>query len=192
MYSFNNLHNNIDDNIRPQRINDIARDRNLSIHNKLYNVALERLMKDIMNYENVRNLFDESLIESEDFDIKDHILNITEHKNITYWKPSNVTIVFKTYVNDRPKFKKLSFSLADYWQSGYTDYERSAKNVMFDKNVENDLEIIKFDYIRGKATVHSKFNDITYEVDFDDLNEHDKRSIEINLPSDLFIKQINF
>ena len=132
------------------------------------------------------------MIESEDFDIKDHILNITEHKNRTYWKPSNVTIVFKTYGNDRPKFKKLSLSLADYWQSGYTDYERSAKNVMFDKNVENDLEIIKFDYIRGKATVHSKFNDITYEVDFDDLNEHDKRSIEINLPSDLFIKQIIF
>ena len=67
-----------------------------------------------------------------------------------------------------------------------------AKYVMYDKEVGNDAEVIKYDYIRGKATIYSRLNDFTYEVDFDELNSNDVRSSELTLPHNLFIKNIDF
>lgn len=188
-FSTNISFNSVKNINKPCKYIDVVRDKTNVIHNKLFNTAMKRLMADIKNYGSVRKLFDN------DFDfnnINDFILSVRELPDNLYWKPSDVIIIFRTFKNDKPILTKLKFDLSEYWNSSYTDYERSAKKVLFDKNVENDFEVVKYDYIRGKAIIESRLNDITYEVDFDELNENDKRSNEMSLPDNLFIRQINF
>ena len=73
----------------------------------------------------------------------------------------------------------------------YTKENHSVSNVKFDKNIPNDTEIVKYDYIRGKAIVRSKLEDIEYDVDFDEINNSDNESDDVKLPYDTFTRLVN-
>ena len=81
--------------------------------------------------------------------------------------------------------------MTPYWDNYFFKEKQRSIDVKYDKNIENDIEIVKYDYIRGKATFRSRLEDVEYEIDFDDLHSDDIVSSEAKLPNDLFIKLIN-
>lgn len=169
---------------------DLANDKSNEVHKALYDNALQKLFNDFESWEDVP--VDE--LEPNET-IYDRIINILEIPGSEYWKPSSVIITFKKYDVDgdkkTPYFIKLEFNLSEYWDVQYSRAMKKSGMIMYDMNIPNDLEIIKYDYLRGKAIFKSRLEDIQYEVDFDDLHEYDVESDEVYLPGDAFIKQIN-
>lgn len=182
----------------PRKFMDIVSDNSNRIHHQLYERAVDALIKNLNTYE-----FDEEYLntvkEDPNFDWNSIILSIIEIPYSEYWTASDVIITFKIYddkenVSDditQLKFRKYKFNLAPYWDNYFFKEKQRSIDVKYDKNIENDIEIIKYDYIRGKATFRSRLEDVEYEIDFDDLHSDDIVSSEAKLPNDLFIKLIN-
>ena len=129
---------------------------------------------------------------SEDESWNDVILSVKEIAYSDYWSPSDVIITFKRYdESGKPTLKRFTFELDEYWDNCYDRTSSDSIDVKYDKNIPNDIEITKYDFLRGKATMRSKLEDIEYEVDFDELNSNDVESDEVTLPKDTFTRLAN-
>lgn len=176
----------------PRKYTELANDVPNRVHKELYNAAIEKLIDDLDNYTDVNEAIDKP----DDASWTDLIISIIEMPYTEYWRASDVVITFRYFKrnsNDQivPKLKKFTFDLTPYWGNCYTKDIYNSSAVKFDKNIPNDTEIVKYDYIRGRAVVRSKLEDIEYDVDFDEINNTDVESEDVRLPFDTFTRLVN-
>lgn len=178
----------------PRKFMDIVGDNSNKIHHQLYERAINMLLKDIDDeqYEFKGISKDENQKWSE------LIASIIEIPYSEYLTPSDVIITFKTYEqspeNENVKYPKLTkyrFDLEQYWDNYFFKEKQRSIDVKYDKNIENDIEIVKYDYLRGKATFRSRLEGTEYDIDFNEIHADDKVSEEAKLPNDLFASLIN-
>ncbi len=185
MITSTNIFNNTKALHGPRKYTELVNDIPNKVHDKLYNDAIKKLIEDLDDY----NLGGFKPGDGETWE--DIILAIQEVPYSEYWTASDVTITFKKYDEGKPGIKKFTFDLAPYWGNCYDKTENSSADVKYDQNIPDDVEIVKYDYIKGKATVRSKLEDIEYVVDFDELNSEDIESDEVTLPYDTFSRLVN-
>ena len=176
----------------PRKYTELANDVPNRVHKELYNAALEKLIDDLDNYTDVNDVIQKD----DNVNWTDLIISIIEMPYTEYWRASDVVITFRYFKrnsNDQmvPKLKKFTFDLTPYWGNCYTKDTYNSSAVKFDKNIPNDTEIVKYDYIRGRAVVRSKLEDIEYDVDFDEINNTDVESEDVRLPFDTFTRLVN-
>ena len=176
----------------PRKYTELANDVPNRVHKELYNAAIEKLIDDLDNYTDVNDVIQKD----DDTSWTDLIISIIEMPYTEYWRASDVVITFRYFKrnsNDQmvPKLKKFTFDLTPYWGNCYTKDTYNSSAVKFDKNIPNDTEIVKYDYIRGRAVVRSKLEDIEYDVDFDEINNTDVESEDVRLPFDTFTRLVN-
>ena len=177
----------------PRKYTELANDVPNRVHKELYNAAIEKLIDDLDNYTDVNDV----IKKDKDVNWTDLIISIIEMPYTEYWRASDVVITFryfpKSESNEKqiPKLKKFTFDLTPYWGNCYTKDTYNSSAVKFDKNIPNDTEIVKYDYIRGRAVVRSKLEDIEYDVDFDEINNTDVESEDVRLPFDTFTRLVN-
>lgn len=179
----------------PRKFMDIVGDNSNRIHHQLYERAIKSLIDDLDNYDSIE------IKPEENQTWNDIIINIIEIPYSEYWTPSDVILTFKVYKETvdeqtgetirKPKLKRYKFDLSPYWDNYFFKEKQRSIDVKYDKNIENDIEIVKYDYLRGKATFRSRLEGTEYEIDFNDIHNDDKVSEEAKLPNDLFIKLIN-
>ena len=177
----------------PRKYTELANDVPNRVHKELYNAAIEKLIDDLDNYTDVNDV-----IQKDDkVNWTDLIISIIEMPYTEYWRASDVVITFRYFHKSEstgqmiPKLKKFTFDLTPYWGNCYTKDIYNSSAVKFDKNIPNDTEIVKYDYIRGRAVVRSKLEDIEYDVDFDEINNTDVESEDVRLPFDTFTRLVN-
>ena len=177
----------------PRKYTELANDVPYRVHKELYNAAIEKLIDDLDNYTDVNEVIDKP----DDASWTDLIISIIEMPYTEYWRASDVVITFRYFHKSEstgqmiPKLKKFTFDLTPYWGNCYTKDTYNSSAVKFDKNIPNDTEIVKYDYIRGRAVVRSKLEDIEYDVDFDEINNTDVESEDVRLPFDTFTRLVN-
>lgn len=176
----------------PRKYTELANDVPNRVHKELYNAAIEKLIVDLDNYTDVNDVIQKD----DNVNWTDLIISIIEMPYTEYWRASDVVITFRYFKrnsNDQmvPKLKKFTFDLTPYWGNCYTKDIYNSSAVKFDKNIPNDTEIVKYDYIRGRAVVRSKLEDIEYDVDFDEINNTDVESEDVRLPFDTFTRLVN-
>lgn len=165
----------------PIKFDELVNDVPNRVHEELYNIAVNKLINDLDNY----NL--NGIHPAKGQSWNDIILSIKEISYSDYWYPSDVQITFKIYdKNGKPGFKRLIFDLHEYWLNCYEKDNTKSYSVKYDNNIENDIEIIKYDYIKGKATLRSKLEDSEYIIDFDELTKNYVESDSVNLANDTF------
>lgn len=197
----------------PLSLRDVTTNRAEMVHQELYDAALNDLMKDLQNY-----IYDKDneryskapfhfvgevneklgLTELEDrkkisnyFD-EEYIYNIVEMNADEYWLASSVYIIFRIFNVSRNTFifVKKSYDLSPYWAPYLSKHEKKTINVKVSQENLSDVRITKYDYIRGKATMTSKINEIDYDVDFDLLSNNDYVDNDILLPDNMFTQII--
>ena len=176
----------------PRKYTELANDVPNRVHKELYNAAIEKLIDDLDNYTDVNDV----IKKDKDVNWTDLIISIIEMPYTEYWRASDVVITFRYFKQNSngqmiPKLKKFTFDLTPYWGNCYTKDTYNSSAVKFDKNIPNDTEIVKYDYIRGRAVVRSKLEDIEYDVDFDEINNTDVESEDVRLPFDTFTRLVN-
>ena len=177
----------------PRKYTELANDVPNRVHKELYNAAIEKLIDDLDNYTDVNDV----IKKDKDVNWTDLIISIIEMPYTEYWSASDVVITFRYFAKSEstgqmiPKLKKFTFDLTPYWGNCYTKDIYNSSAVKFDKNIPNDTEIVKYDYIRGRAVVRSKLEDIEYDVDFDEINNTDVESEDVRLPFDTFTRLVN-
>ena len=177
----------------PRKYTELANDVPNRVHKELYNAAIEKLIDDLDNYTDVNGVIEKP----EGASWTDLIISIIEMPYTEYWRASDVVITFRYFHKSEstgqmiPKLKKFTFDLTPYWGNCYTKDIYNSSAVKFDKNIPNDTEIVKYDYIRGRAVVRSKLEDIEYDVDFDEINNTDVESEDVRLPFDTFTRLVN-
>lgn len=177
----------------PRKYTELANDVPNRVHKELYNAAIEKLIDDLDNYTDVNDV----IKKDDKVNWTDLIISIIEMPYTEYWRASDVVITFRYFVKSEstgqmiPKLKKFTFDLTPYWGNCYTKDIYNSSAVKFDKNIPNDTEIVKYDYIRGRAVVRSKLEDIEYDVDFDEINNTDVESEDVRLPFDTFTRLVN-
>ena len=177
----------------PRKYTELANDVPNRVHKELYNAAIEKLIDDLDNYTDVNDV----IKKDKDVNWTDLIISIIEMPYTEYWRASDVVITFRYFPKSEstgqmiPKLKKFTFDLTPYWGNCYTKDIYNSSAVKFDKNIPNDTEIVKYDYIRGRAVVRSKLEDIEYDVDFDEINNTDVESEDVRLPFDTFTRLVN-
>lgn len=177
----------------PRKYTELANDVPNRVHKELYNAAIEKLIDDLDNYTDVNDV----IKKDKDVNWTDLIISIIEMPYTEYWRASDVVITFRYFHKSEstgqmiPKLKKFTFDLTPYWGNCYTKDTYNSSAVKFDKNIPNDTEIVKYDYIRGRAVVRSKLEDIEYDVDFDEINNTDVESEDVRLPFDTFTRLVN-
>lgn len=176
----------------PRKYTELANDVPNRVHKELYNAAIEKLIDDLDNYTDVNEAIDKP----DGASWTDLIISIIEMPYTEYWRASDVVITFRYFKPNSngqmiPKLKKFTFDLTPYWGNCYTKDIYNSSAVKFDKNIPNDTEIVKYDYIRGRAVVRSKLEDIEYDVDFDEINNTDVESEDVRLPFDTFTRLVN-
>lgn len=177
----------------PRKYTELANDVPNRVHKELYNAAIEKLIDDLDNYTDVNGI----IKKPDDTSWTDLIISIIEMPYTEYWRASDVVITFRYFPKSEstgqmiPKLKKFTFDLTPYWGNCYTKDTYNSSAVKFDKNIPNDTEIVKYDYIRGRAVVRSKLEDIEYDVDFDEINNTDVESEDVRLPFDTFTRLVN-
>ena len=177
----------------PRKYTELANDVPNRVHKELYNAAIEKLINDLDKYTDVNDV----IKKDNDVNWTDLIISIIEMPYTEYWRASDVVITFRYFHKSEstgqmiPKLKKFTFDLTPYWGNCYTKDIYNSSAVKFDKNIPNDTEIVKYDYIRGRAVVRSKLEDIEYDVDFDEINNTDVESEDVRLPFDTFTRLVN-
>lgn len=177
----------------PRKYTELANDVPNRVHKELYNAAIEKLIDDLDNYTDVNDV----IKKDDKVNWTDLIISIIEMPYTEYWRASDVVITFRYFPKSEstgqmiPKLKKFTFDLTPYWGNCYTKDTYNSSAVKFDKNIPNDTEIVKYDYIRGRAVVRSKLEDIEYDVDFDEINNTDVESEDVRLPFDTFTRLVN-
>ena len=179
----------------PRKYTELANDVPNRVHKELYNAAIEKLIDDLDNYTDVNDV----IKKDDKVNWTDLIISIIEMPYTEYWRASDVVITFRYFPKPKPesnekqvpKLKKFTFDLTPYWGNCYTKDTYNSSAVKFDKNIPNDTEIVKYDYIRGRAVVRSKLEDIEYDVDFDEINNTDVESEDVRLPFDTFTRLVN-
>ena len=179
----------------PRKYTELANDVPYRVHKELYNAAIEKLIDDLDNYTDVNDVIEKP----DGASWTDLIISIIEMPYTEYWRASDVVITFRYFPKPKPesnekqipKLKKFTFDLTPYWGNCYTKDIYNSSAVKFDKNIPNDTEIVKYDYIRGRAVVRSKLEDIEYDVDFDEINNTDVESEDVRLPFDTFTRLVN-
>ena len=179
----------------PRKYTELANDVPNRVHKELYNAAIEKLIDDLDNYTDVNDV----IKKPDGASWTDLIISIIEMPYTEYWRASDVVITFRYFPKPKPesnekqipKLKKFTFDLTPYWGNCYTKDTYNSSAVKFDKNIPNDTEIVKYDYIRGRAVVRSKLEDIEYDVDFDEINNTDVESEDVRLPFDTFTRLVN-
>ena len=176
----------------PRKYTELANDVPNRVHKELYNAAIEKLIDDLDNYTDVNGI----IKKPDGTSWTDLIISIIEMPYTEYWRASDVVITFRYFKQNSngqlvPKLKKFTFDLTPYWGNCYTKDIYNSSAVKFDKNIPNDTEIVKYDYIRGRAVVRSKLEDIEYDVDFDEINNTDVESEDVRLPFDTFTRLVN-
>lgn len=166
------LHNydNLIYSSRPVKFSEYINHKYDKIHNQLYLDALNKFLSD------------ESILKYKQFstfkNLEDIKMNtkIVEIKNDEYWQPSHILVMSKKY-----PYYQHKYDLKKYWN---TFQDKSFQKIVDIKMLPDDIvdaEIIGLNYVTGKATLESRLNGITFEVDFDYINEDTLVSDEYSL-----------
>lgn len=165
---------------------DVANNKAMCVHKLIYKNALEMLLNDLNAYPGyIDNNGVSRKLSKED------IHNIIELNENEFWKPSKVFIIYKINTEKGKRFIRKKYDLTRYWFSFIQKYNRKSNHIKITNENINDIEIIKYDYIKGVAILKSKSTDVEFEIDFNDLSGDDIVSDDLRLNDDLFIKQIN-
>lgn len=130
--------------------------------------------------------------------IKHIIINIFVHyfkkshkfieiKNNEYWKPSSVYIIGAKY-----PYNKYVVNLEKYWNNYQNKeiFDINKLKIIKDENIL-DSQIEELNYLTGKAKMYSKSADLTYEVDFDYIDENTNVDNDILLQNTFTYKYRN-
>jgi hypothetical protein len=91
---------------------------------------------------------------------------VIEFKANEYWKPSGIYVIS----NVMPYTKKY-FSLAKYWNYVQSKNDYNISDIKLTESKINDAELVELNYIKGKAKMYSKTEDIEFDVPFEYLNK---------------------
>lgn len=157
-----NNYNNLLYNSRPVKFNEFINNQYNKIHNELYLDALNKFLSD------------EKILKSEQFVIYngdlDSIMNntkIIEIKNSEYWQPSSILVISKKY-----PFYQKKYDLSEYWNNFQDKSNIKISDIRMTKDDIKDPEIVFLNYVSGKAKIESRLNNITFDVDFNYIDEN--------------------
>jgi hypothetical protein len=162
------------ENQRPVKYFDYISEKYNDIHKQLYNDALSKLINDIYQNYGFDNI--------EDF-LKS--VKIIEIKNEEYWEPSSVIVKYikkDKDVNNNKIVKGLfyTYDLTPYWNTfQYKNFDKHIGECTDIKDEICDPEILYIDYIKGKAKIESRLNDIVYNKDISVIQKGDIYSEEL-------------
>lgn len=110
-----------------------------------------------------------------------------EIKNNEYWKPSSVYVIGAKY-----PYNKIVVNLEKYWNmyQNKNIFDINKLKIIKDENIL-DSQIEELNYLTGKAKMYSKSADLTYEVDFDYINENTNVDNDILLENTFTYKYRN-
>lgn len=110
-----------------------------------------------------------------------------EIKNNEYWKPSSVYVIGAKY-----PYNKTVVNLEKYWNmyQNKNIFDINKLKIIKDENIL-DSQIEELNYLTGKAKMYSKSADLTYEVDFDYINENTNVDNDILLENTFTYKYRN-
>jgi len=165
---------------------DVANGKAMCVHKLIYKNALSMLLNELDLYPGYLNENNEMT----KFTIND-IYNIIELNDNEFWKPSKVYIIYKIRTEKGNRFIRKKYDLTSYWFSYIQKYNKKTNKIKITNENINDIEIVKYDYIKGEATLRSKSTGVEFIVDFNDLTGDDVISDDLRLDDDLFIKQIH-
>ncbi len=129
---------------------DIVNNKPININNKLFNEAINRMIKD--KYSN---------------------LSISEFYNkysILYNKKYNFDESTVIIIKDNNKVSFTKIDLTPYWPS-YNYLSKDNNVIMIDNKITND-EIIYIDYVRNEATLYNRESNIKYNIKLDRINKN--------------------
>lgn len=153
----NNIAKNINNVYNPISFNDIVKDKQLIIHNRLYKDALSKYLIDISN--NDKEIYNSYINDYKFIEI---------NNNDNYLEPTYVMKIKVSY-----PFNKEKIFLGKYWNNKYLkDIQTKYENLIIQHNKENiDLsEIEYYDYINEKVQLGNKYNNNKILIKFSDLN----------------------
>ena len=110
-----------------------------------------------------------------------------EIKNNEYWKPSSVYVIGAKY-----PYNKTVVNFEKYWNmyQNKNIFDINKLKIIKDENIL-DSQIEELNYLTGKAKMYSKSADLTYEVDFDYINENTNVDNDILLENTFTYKYRN-
>ena len=116
--------------------------------------------------------------------------HIIEIPALEYWQPSKICIMTKFIDTSSPNLR-WTVDLTPYWNKYQAKEKQKIENIKLSNENFVDSEIIKFNYLTGKATLYSENTNKEYDVDFDYLDgNNNKVSADMTLSS-TFGYQIN-
>jgi hypothetical protein len=174
----NFIKQNINNIYNPISFNDVVQNKTNTIHNTLFNDALNRyICYTAYNMSYSYNLsYSYNTIYNYN-DIYEHCINdlITSYKwverivNNDYIMPSYVLQIYR-----KKPFNKKLIDLTKYWNNEYIIKQKSNNDIIKDKE-NNELltisEIEYYDYIKEKVQLGNKENDDKITIKFSELNE---------------------
>lgn len=153
----------------PVSFTDYINDKLNIVHNKLYNSALHRFLKEKWKED------EESEIS---FDVwKKNFMNthkIVEIKGKEYADPSNMIIYDLFY-----PYNKTKYDLKKYWDNKYTIVNKcDVSDIAIDEDTLKYAEVIYIDYVNGRCKMRSRLNQNEFWVAFKYINSNTKFSDE--------------
>ena len=123
----------------------------------------------------------------EDFKKNSYILEIPANE---YWQPSRCCIITKFKDKSSPNLR-WTVDLTPYWNNYQAKENKKIENIKLTNENFNDSEIIKFNYVTGKATLYSENANKEYDVDFDYLDGNTNKVSESMMLKETFGYKIN-
>ena len=153
--------------------------------NFINNTSINNVKEHVEDYINtktnyIHNLYKEAIIK-----LYKKYHKFIEIKNQEYWMPSSVYVIDKI-----TPFNKQVINLSKYWNNIQDNTNTELDDLKITNENIADSELISFNYIKGIATLHSRSNDLTYEVPFKYLNENTNIGDELLL-SNTFTSKYN-
>ena len=200
---------------KPVKFSDFMSNKYNIVHKKLYEQALNKYILEWIKVKNLSNknyytndeeaylntnkedkkyafkkdnkdkIFDVDSIE--DFKKNSYVLEIPANE---YWQPSKCCIITKFKNNSSPNLR-WTVDLTPYWNNYQAKENKKIENIKLTNENFNDSEIIKFNYITGKATLYSENADRKYDVDFDYLDGNTNKVSESMMLKETFGYKIN-
>ena len=161
---------------RPTKYSEFISDKNNIVHRNIYEDALNKLISTIILLDSLTmKQGDETVMMSVQYFKKTH--KIIEVKPLEFWNSSFVIIISK-----RAPYTKKLYSLGPYWNWHQAKKQKSINKIKYMDEEIKDWEIIKLDYLKGKATLRSRVMEYEMDVDFDYLDEN------ISVSDDMLLK----
>lgn len=150
-------YNKMNYNSGPIKFTDFVSDKFNTIHEELYNCALQDYFA--TNYDK----YSETCKNFDDFLSK---YKLTEIKNKEYNLPSSVIISEKTF-----PFKQEKIDLTSYWNTyDFNSNNKDISNLISDEDTLNDAQVVYINYATGKCKFRSKFTGREFWTTLDYIN----------------------